>query len=116
MKKIANYVKMTYYEKVINTVYTSRRARKSLLKLPKVIAAAYVTWELSIRELGLHEVQKISGYHDEQLSGKLKGIRSFRLSKDYRGYYRIINETIAFVMVEEVNKHDYKKVERLFGG
>lgn len=65
--------------------------------------------------MGLAEVQKIPGYHDEPLSGKLKGLRSFRLSQGYRGFYRIAKEGIEFVLIEEVNKHDYKKIERLFG-
>lgn len=65
--------------------------------------------------MGLSEIQKILGYHDEPLSGKLKGLRSFRLSQGYRGFYRIAKEGIEFVLVEEVSKHDHKKVERIFG-
>jgi len=116
MKTLDKYVILTYAEKVIKTVRTTSRARKSLLKVPNVIAAAYATWEAFVREVGLHEVQKIPGYHDEPLQGKLKGVRSFKLSKGFRGYYRLVNETITIVLVEEVNKHDYKKVERFFGG
>ncbi|MEI7441771.1 MAG: hypothetical protein WCK43_09120 [bacterium] len=82
-----------------------------------MIAAAYETWEASVCELGLFEVQKILGYHDDEpLKGKLKGLRSFSLSKGYRGYCRLVKETITIVLVEEVNHHDYKEIERLFGG
>jgi proteic killer suppression protein len=116
VKEFGKYVILTYNKKEINRVRTTSRARKSLLKAPKVIAAAYATWEASVSEFGLFEVQKILGYHDEPLKGKLKGLRSFRLSKGYRGYYRLVKETITIVLVEEVNHHDYKEIERLFGG
>ena len=85
------------------------------MNAPKQVGQAYATWERTVCEVGLTEVQKIPGYHDEPLHGKLKGLRSFRLSLGYRGFYRVVNESIQFVLVEEVNKHDYKKVERLFG-
>ena len=65
--------------------------------------------------MGLAETQKIPGYHDEPLHGKLRGLRSFRVSLGFRGFYRVVKEQIQFVLVEEVNKHDYKKIERLFG-
>ena len=100
---------------MITVVRSSKRARKNLEKAPREVVRAYATWEQTIRALGLAETQKIPGYHDELLHGKLRGLRSFRLSLGYRGFYRIIKDSIAFVMVEEVNKHDYKKIERLFG-
>lgn len=106
---------MTYYYFVINVVRSTKRARKSLSKAPKQVLQAYATWERTVSEVGLTETQRISGYHDEPLQGKLKGLRSFRLSQGYRGYYRIARDSIEFVMVEEVNKHDYKEIERLFG-
>jgi len=86
-----------------------------LEKAPKHIVQGYALWERTVSEVGLAETQKISGYHDEPLHGKLKGIRSFKLSSGYRGYYRIIKDSIQIVLVEEVNKHDYKEIERLFG-
>jgi toxin HigB-1 len=100
---------------VITLVRSTKRARKSLERAPKQVVQAYATWERSVALMGLSEVQKIPGYHDEPLSGKLRGVRSFRLSQGYRGYYRISKGEIEFVLVEEVNKHDYKEIERLFG-
>ena len=85
------------------------------MKAPKQVAQAYAVWERTVSEVGLAEVQKVPGYHDEPLHGKLKGLRSFRLSLGYRGFYRVVKESIQFVLVEEVNKHDYKEIERLFG-
>ena len=112
---IDRYVKMTYDGLAVTVVRSTKRARKSLEKVPKQVIQAYATWERSVSLMGLAEIQKIPGYHDEPLSGKLKGLRSFRLSLGYRGYYRVVKEKVEFVLVEEVNKHDYKKVERLFG-
>jgi proteic killer suppression protein len=100
---------------VITVVRSTKRARKSLENMPKQVVVAYAFWERSVSTMGLSEVQKIPGYHDEPLKGKLKGVRSFRLAQGYRGYYRIVRDSIELVQVEEVNKHDYKKIERLFG-
>lgn len=100
---------------LITIVKSTKRARKSLEKAPIQVVKAYATWERSVAEHGLAMVQKIPGYHDEPLSGKLRGIRSFRLSLGYRGFYQIVKERIEFVSLEEVNKHDYKEIERLFG-
>ena len=38
-----------------------------------------------------------------------------RLSGGYRVYYRVSSGALRVVRVEEVNKHEYKKIERLFG-
>jgi addiction module RelE/StbE family toxin len=99
---------------IIQVVQTSKRAKKSLEKVPKHVAAKFALWRLEVMEKGLAIAQKVPSYHDESLTGKLKGIRSIRLSDGYRAYYRIIKETIEIVFVEEVNKHDYKAIERLF--
>jgi addiction module RelE/StbE family toxin len=101
---------------MIRSVQTSKRALKSLEKVPKQAVAKYMLWRSQVIENGLAEVQKIPSYNDEALHGKLKGIRSIRLTDGYRAYYRIIHDEVVCVYVEEVNKHDYKKIERLFGG
>lgn len=101
---------------MLTDVRSSKRARKSLSKAPLHVVQAFGAWLRTVREVGLAEAQKIPGYHDEPLQGKLKGLRSFRLSLGYRGFYRIVKGSVQFVLVEEVNKHDYKKIERLFGG
>ena len=100
---------------MIRAVQTSRRALKSLEKAPKHVVAKYMFWRAEVVEHGLEIVQKIPSYHDEPLSGKLKGIRSIRLSDAYRAYYRVERGEIICVIVEEVNKHDYKAIERLVG-
>ena len=56
---------------------------------------------------GLREVRKLSGFHDEPLRGKRKGQRSIRLSRSYRAIYTIKKDKVEFILIEEVNKHDY---------
>lgn len=56
---------------------------------------------------GLEETRKVPGYHDEPLKGDRAGQRSIRLSRSYRAIYEVKKDTVEFVSVEEVNKHDY---------
>ena len=80
------------------------------------MAAKFLYWKRQIEEHGLDLVMKIPGYHDEPLEGKLKGFcRSVRMALGYRAYYRLVETPSKCVLVEEVNHHDYKKIERLFG-
>lgn len=97
-------------------VRLSKRAEKSLRKLPKPIVAGFFTWKLEVEEHGIEVVRRIPGYHDEPLEGKLRGyVRSVKLGRGYRAFYRIIGEIVQCVLVEDVNRHDYKEIERLFG-
>jgi proteic killer suppression protein len=80
------------------------------------VAVNFFLWRREVEEHGIEEVRKIPGYHDEPLQGKLKGIvRSVRLGQGYRAFYRIREGKVKCVFVEEVNLHDYKEIERLFG-
>ena len=92
---------------MINHVEISSRAKKELKKVPKYIVTKLLAWIDSVEEYGLSETSKVKGYHDEPLIGKRKGQRSVRLSKSYRAIYIIKKEEIEFVLIEEVNKHDY---------
>lgn len=100
---------------MITTVETTKRAGNSLKKAPNQVAINFAVWKGQIEMSGLEAVQKVPGYNDEALRGRLAGIRSARLSDGYRVYYRIVKGAAKVVRVEEVNKHEYKKIERLFG-
>jgi proteic killer suppression protein len=101
---------------MINQVIITTRAVKSIRKLPKQVGANFFLWKQEVETHGLEQVKKIPGYHDENLKGKLKGVvRSFRLGLGYRGFYRVLGDSVKFISVEEVNNHDYKEIERLFG-
>ncbi len=92
---------------MINTVELSSLAKKQLKKLPLHIVISFQNWVEDIEERGLEEVRKISGYHDEPLRGELRGLRSIRISRAYRAYYRVVENSICFVRVERVDKHEY---------
>ena len=97
-------------------VEVTRRAERSLIKAPRPVAVNFFTWKREVEEHGLQEIRKIPGYHDEPLVGKLKGkVRSVRLGRGYRAFYRVTGSSIKCIVVEEVNNHDYKAIERLFG-
>ena len=92
---------------VLKVVVLSRQARKDLATVPTHVAIKLQDWVEDVEDRGLDEVRKIPGYHDEPLKGAMKGLRSLRLSKGYRAYYRIEKETAEFVRVERIDKHVY---------
>jgi len=58
--------------------------------------------------VGLEEVRKLSGYHDEPLKGERKGQRSVRLNRAYRVIYsEDKNGEIHIVNILEISKHEY---------
>ncbi len=89
-------------------VLISSRAVKDLKKVPDYITDKFFLWKRTVEMIGLEQVRKIAGYHDEPLKGQRKGQRSIRLSRAYRAIYEVGNDgKIQFVSVEEVNKHEY---------
>lgn len=84
------------------------RVEKSLWGLPKNIRKKLQSWVRNVEQLGIREVRKIPGYHDELLKGTRYGQRSVRLSRSYRIIY--IEERdglVNIIEVLEVNNHDY---------
>lgn len=92
---------------MVNRVLISKRAAKDLVHKPLHIVLKLQGWRDGVEKFGLEEMRKQPGYHDEPLKGDRKGQRSIRLSKAYRAIYRIVEEKVVFVLIEEVNKHDY---------
>jgi proteic killer suppression protein len=97
------------YDELVDifAVEISKNALKDLEKVPRPILDKLQSWIEAIEIEGLREVRKLSGFHDEPLKGKRKGQRSIRLNRAYRAIYTIQNDKIEFVLIEEVNKHDY---------
>mgnify|MGYP000689935046 CR=1 FL=1 len=91
----------------INNVVISKNALKDLRKIPKAIIDKLQSWIEAIELEGLREVRKLPGFHDEPLKGKRKGQRSIRLSRSYRAIYAVEKGKVEFILIEEVNKHDY---------
>jgi proteic killer suppression protein len=93
---------------VVTQVTLTKSAEKDVRKLPRNIQEALLTWITQVSTEGLANTRKIPGYHDEPLSGDLKGQRSVRLNKAYRAIY-IQNKDgeIELMTIIEVNKHKY---------
>lgn len=84
------------------------KVQKRLSRFPIHIIRNLQRWALQVESLGIREVRKIPGYHDEPLSGSRRGQRYIRLSKSYRAVYVEIDKNeINLISVEEVHKHEY---------
>ncbi len=82
------YVNMTYSVFVDKVSFI--KVKKTLKALPTHTLRNIQRWAMQVEMLGINEVRKTPGYHDEPLKGKRKGQKSIRLSKAYRAfYYRI---------------------------
>jgi proteic killer suppression protein len=92
----------------IKVVEIADAAKRDLRKVPLYIADKLLAWVRRIEQVGISEVRKNKGFHDEPLHGDRRGQRSIRLSRSYRAIYVIKNDgRIEFISVQEVNKHDY---------
>lgn len=92
----------------IYRVEFSDHAFKGLEKLPSHILAKLKTWVTLVERVGLPEMRKRTGFHDEALKGKRFGQRSVRLSRSYRLFYvESLRQLITVVFVKEVSKHEY---------
>jgi proteic killer suppression protein len=93
---------------MIRRVELTRRAEKQARRLPAQVRKKLRAWAYLVTEIGLEEVRKIPGFHDEPLVGPRRGTRSVRLSRGYRAMYRLVREgDIELVSIEEVSKHGY---------
>lgn len=92
---------------MLTQVEISRFAERQLENVPKHIFRKFYEWVSSVERLGIEEIRKIPGFHDEPLKGRRHGQRSIRLSRSYRAIYVMKGLEVKFVCVEEVNKHDY---------
>lgn len=92
---------------MINRVKLAREVEKKLPKLPKHIAAKLQGWIAGVERFGLDEMRKIHGYRDKPLGGDRAGQWSIRLNLEWRAFYAVQNEQVEFVLVLEVNHHEY---------
>jgi len=93
---------------MIRRVEVTRQAEKQVRRLPVRVSEKLWTWVYLVREIGLEEVRKIPGFHDEPLAGRRRGMRSIRFSRAYLAMYRLVQEgDVEVVSVEEVGKHGY---------
>lgn len=92
---------------IIREVRLSKKVSKELKKVPSYISKRLFEWINDINENGLAEARKIKSYHDEPLQGELWGLRSIRLNKGWRAYYKVVSDEVIFVLVERIDKHEY---------
>ena len=59
----------------------TKNAQKDLAKMPGFIKDKLFLWIDAVERLGIHQVRKIPGFHDEPLKGNRKSQRSIRLNK-----------------------------------
>lgn len=86
----------------------TKNAQKDLVKVPGFIKDKLLLWIDAVERLGIHQVRKIPGFHDEPLKGDRKGQRSIRLNKAYRAIYTEDQRIkVHIISIIEVNKHEY---------
>ena len=86
----------------------TRNAQKDLTKVPSFINDKLLLWIDAVERLGIYQVRKTLGFHDEPLKGDRKGQRSIRLNKAYRAIYvEGQRKEVHIISIIEVNKHEY---------
>ena len=71
------------------SIFESKRAQKSLDRIPREILKRYEKWKEIVYFSGPAGLRLIKGFRDEMLQGKLFGYRASRLSIQYRIIYKI---------------------------
>jgi addiction module RelE/StbE family toxin len=88
-------------------VFETNAARKALKKAPQEILKLYTAWLQIVRLQGPQGLRNIKGFHDEALTGNLKGLRSSRLGIKWRVIYSVDQQNVT-VDVEDVTPHVYR--------
>lgn len=92
----------------LRCIELTKKAQKDLDKVPGFIKDKLSLWIDAVDRLGIHQVRKIPGFHDEPLKGDRKGQRSIRLNKAYRAIYiEGQRKEVHIISIIEVNKHEY---------
>lgn len=56
-----------------NCVELTRKVQKDLVKVPEHIKIKLLLWVDAVEQLGIRQVRKTPGYHDEPLKGGRRG-------------------------------------------
>ena len=83
---------------------------RGLADLPRQVRRRLLAWMDVVVTEGIMRARAVRGFRDEALLGKLKGLRSIRLSRSYRAIYRVAlgQGGRSCVYVEKVTKHVYR--------
>lgn len=71
------------------------------------MAEKYTFWLAIVSESGPQGLRSVKSFHDEQLGGRLRHLRSSRLSLQWRVIYSVSKTTVT-VYVEQVTPHVYR--------
>ena len=88
-------------------VEEERAAAKAIDRLPPQVSRKYTFWLAVVRNSGPAGLRALKSFHDEKLAGELLGLRSSRLSQQWRVLYRVETEEQT-VYVERITPHDYR--------
>jgi proteic killer suppression protein len=91
---------------IYTRVNRTKKFEKDLDRVQEKIRIKVILWIGLVEMLGLREVRKRPGYHDEPLKGKRHGQRSVRMNQAYRLIYNEQQGAIEILLLE-VNKHEY---------
>ncbi len=85
-----------------------RSIEKQLDKIPAYLRDKFFAWVAAVERMGISEIRKLSGYHDEPLTGDRNGQRSIRLNQAYRAIYiEYKDKNEININVIKVSKHEY---------
>jgi len=91
-------------------VIWDRKVQKQLDRIPTHVRDKFLAWAIVVEQLGLERARRIPGYHDEPLTGRLKGKRSIRLNRAYRAIYiEEMDGNMQIVEIVKVSKHEYQE-------
>jgi len=90
-------------------VVIAKIAQKQIVKIPQELIEVIQKWILTVETIGIENTRKQGGkgLHDEPLKGELKGLRSIRLNRAWRLYYKEIDGIPKIISIERVDKHEY---------
>jgi len=90
----------------VTVVRRTKQFERDLAVVPLHLRDKAIFWIELVEMVGLREVRKKPGFHDEPLKGKRKGQRSVRLNVGYRLIYRELRGEVEILLLE-VTKHEY---------
>jgi proteic killer suppression protein len=90
----------------LTSILRTRQFEKDLEKVPEFIRVRAISWIEFVELIGILELRKRPGYHDEPLKGVRTGQRSVRMNLSYRLIYQERNRQ-GEILLLEITKHDY---------
>ena len=83
-----------------------KRAKKDFDKAPIEIKNAFIDWIAFMKKSKDDYEMRFKRFKDEALKGKLNGLRSVRLNKQWRVIFEETSQTI--ITIERITPHEYR--------